>query len=458
MLVIFTVVFIAGFIIVHTWTNSVFATTLLINGFILVVIFTLTLLFKPKLALYASLLAINLPIGLVPPEIHSMLNRTLTMIAFVSWLWSIINRQQTVVFNVSIFLMICFIFLASSTLFWSNNVDRGLTVIQAYTLRLILFLFLITNEIRNEKDLDGLMNTLAISAWLLIIISVGALLYNGYVPGNRFQVLGENENGLGLQAIVAMPGILWLAIMPTKRFKVLKKLSAFMYLIMAMGFVFLSGSRGSAISVVVTIVLFLFWKPTRIYGKICIIFLILGIIFTPFIFQTTYERFLIDENTTLLGGRIILWETGLQIVKEHPLLGVGVGNAPHSVMHLLNVKANDLLGISIHNPVITIWAETGIVGLFLYLGVLVTAIYNFLKKFKHYNRKNCHWCCTYFAIIASIFIGYMTSWIKGGGVEVEHSYFFILSLLLIPSFPAIENIDQPINNLRKNANVKTLNY
>jgi hypothetical protein len=36
-------------------------------------------------------------------------------------------------------------------------------------------------------------------------------------------------------------------------------------------------------------------------------------------------------------------------------------------------------------------------------------------------------------IMLGIFIGYMASWIKGGGVESTHTYFLILGLLLIPS-------------------------
>jgi hypothetical protein len=38
----------------------------------------------------------------------------------------------------------------------------------------------------------------------------------------------------------------------------------------------------------------------------------------------------------------------------------------------------------------------------------------------------------YFALVCSAFVGYMFSWIKGGGMESDFSYFLMLALLLIP--------------------------
>jgi hypothetical protein len=39
----------------------------------------------------------------------------------------------------------------------------------------------------------------------------------------------------------------------------------------------------------------------------------------------------------------------------------------------------------------------------------------------------------YFALATSAFLGYFASWIKGGGMELSHSYFLMLAIFLIPS-------------------------
>lgn len=40
---------------------------------------------------------------------------------------------------------------------------------------------------------------------------------------------------------------------------------------------------------------------------------------------------------------------------------------------------------------------------------------------------------SYFALMSSVFVGFMLSWIKGGGLEYHRTYFLMLSLLLVPS-------------------------
>jgi O-antigen ligase len=89
--------------------------------------------------------------------------------------------------------------------------------------------------------------------------------------------------------------------------------------------------------------------------------------------------------------------------------------------------------VSIHNPVLAIWAETGILGVSIYLGVLGSAVWSFVRHYLIIRKLGSHSLLPYFPLVASIFLGYMASWIKGGGMESEFTYFLMLALLLIPS-------------------------
>jgi hypothetical protein len=47
----------------------------------------------------------------------------------------------------------------------------------------------------------------------------------------------------------------------------------------------------------------------------------------------------------------------------------------------------------------------------------------------------------YYAVVASVFIGFMASWFKGGGMESDYTYFLMLALMLIPSRLDIKNTE-----------------
>lgn len=417
-------------------STSALILPLLVNGAIAAALVLIAWFRKPIWALYAALFVVLLPIGLIPPEIHSLLSRSITVIAFVAWLFAVVNRKHQVIWAITALLMLGFLFWGTVTLFWAKNLDSGTTILQAYALRLVLFLLLIPNQIRTKENLDGLMNTLAVSGWLLILVSFGIILFEGYETGSRFKVFGENENTLGILALVTMPGVLWQAMRASERYKVLRMLTASIFLIMAIGLTALSGSRGSAISMIVTLSVFWFWKPTRLWGKISLIILVIAVIITPFVFTTTLDRFAGTPKDTFLGGREVLWQEGRRIITENPLLGVGIGNSPFVLQTALGNWDCDW--VAMHNPIMVIWSETGFPGIILYLGVLISAVCSFARQYRHYRSLSIQWLVPYFALIASLLPGYMVSWIKGGGMESDFSYFLMLALLLIPSCLNIE--------------------
>src|SRR5690606_2943889 len=54
---------------------------------------------RPLWAAYAALLLVLLPTGLIPPDLHSTLNRVVTVAAAVVWLFSILARDGHVRWN-----------------------------------------------------------------------------------------------------------------------------------------------------------------------------------------------------------------------------------------------------------------------------------------------------------------------------------------------------------------------
>lgn len=161
---------------------------------------------------------------------------------------------------------------------------------------------------------------------------------------------------------------------------------------------------------------------------------VLGALWVPSTLDVLTARFALADGSTPLGGREALWQAAVLLIRDHFPFGVGLGNGPRAMLAYLN--AAHLIsyqgGAPIHNPVLTILAETGLVGLALYLGVLINAVWVFLARWQQTRRAPGAVPSIYFPIIAAIGLGYFASWFKGGGMESDFSYFLLLLLLLLP--------------------------
>jgi putative inorganic carbon (HCO3(-)) transporter len=400
-------------------------------------IFLFFCLRKPVLALYLAIFVVLLPRSLIPDEINSILNRIAAMLALGVWVIELIKNKQHIIFTLSTGLMLSFIIWSAMSLTWGANQEEGLTVVQTYALRFILFIFLISNEIKTKNDLEWLMNILALSGLLLVLVSLGFIIRQGYIPGTRLQVLEVNENELGINLLITVPGVLWWAMRPSKQYWTIKKGLAGLFLLLVIALTGFSGSRGSAISLGITLIALLIWKRTRPWGIFSVIIIGLILILIPSIFTTTIERFLGRyPGESPFGGREFIWPAGMILIKEHMLTGVGIGNSSSEIIsYMLKngapwIKYNP---VPLHNPVMVIWAETGFPGLLLYLGVLISAIFSFIFEYIRTKKIGFTNLLIYFELVAAMTIGYLVSWIKGGGMETSFSYFLVLSLLIIPT-------------------------
>jgi O-antigen ligase len=262
-----------------------------------------------------------------------------------------------------------------------------------------------------------------------------ALALTGYSSGVRFQVFQENSNYIGILALLMLAGVAWQAFGTPRRNRWLWQGLVYIYLLASILIVAMTGSRGSALSLFVILLVFLAGKQTRGLGIVGICCVILGLVLAPIIFSTTIERFTVfDQENTILGGRETLWPAAWMMIKDHPWAGVGIGNSEVKLISYLQNFINTIgeESTSGHNPILTIWMETGIPGFVLYMGSLVTAVILFMRELikRRFHRKNSY--RTYFDIVGAIFLGYMVTWIKGGGIESDKTFFLMLALLLLP--------------------------
>lgn len=408
---------------------------LVVGGIIVATAVLIAWFYKPVWALYAALFVILLPIGLIPPDIHSTLNRAVTAVAVVVGLLDLLVHRHRIQWTGSTLLMAGFVTWSAVTLLWAHNLSRAIIMLQTYVLRLALFLFLISIEIRTREKLDGLLRTLALSGWVLMAVGAWVIVSQGYESGTRLKVLLMNENSTGILAVVMMIGVLWRTIQASSGRKWLRNLTASIFMLGTIALAAASGSRGSAISLLATLLAFCFWKPTRSWGLLSLLAIALGVVLAPLLFVTILERFAVVPGDTLLGGREALWQASWRLILDYPWSGVGLGNAPYAVMPYVQ-PLRSVMGLDkavVHNPVLTIWSETGIPGVLLYLGILGSALWSFTKHYLQHRKAGAGYFTAYYALVSSAFLGYMLSWIKGGGMESDHTYFLMLALLHVPA-------------------------
>ncbi len=208
---------------------------------------------------------------------------------------------------------------------------------------------------------------------------IGALgIIHSYLSGAaldpqaaRFSGLNANPNELGLTLVVGIPIAWCLAIgQPHRR-------NAWMwhlYLPLAITAVFLTASRGAFVAAVVAL-LIIPWTLRYLRLRTTVVLCGLAIGSVALAGSLAPEASLQRIRTTpsdmaagSFGGRGVIWKSGLQVVQEHPLVGVGAGAFGAAVEPMLRTPW------TAHTTFLAILAEEGVVGLVLFLAMVATTV------------------------------------------------------------------------------------
>jgi len=101
-------------------------------------------------------------------------------------------------------------------------------------------------------------------------------------------------------------------------------------------------------------------------------------------------------SKSTLSNRQRLWESSINIIKQNPIFGVGLGNSVKALEQDLPEISSRYRGLSSHNTYLRVAVESGIVGLAIYLSLLASLGILFLKKLK--KLRTLHWVILAFII------------------------------------------------------------
>jgi len=156
--------------------------------------------------------------------------------------------------------------------------------------------------------------------------------------------------------------------------------------------------------------------------------------------QRTFER-----PRSSVDERLLLWRKSLEMIKEHPLLGVGVGHwkiwLPHYGVSGMRSEMGFIHFQRPHNDFIWVWAESGPLGLAIYLSIFLIVFFYIYKIWRQAS-----------ALDAKIFSLLMFFGIAGYLViacfdfpkeRIEHT---ILLMLMLAAVTSIYHQTHPLSN------------
>ena len=297
-------------------------------------------------------------------------------------------------------------------------------------LAFMLVYYLIINLLSDGKRLWNVFRLLCIASVPCALVGLYQYLnpadLNVWIDQEMFEDISgrivslfENPNVYGEYLIVIIMINLGVVI-KSKRY--ISKLFYFVTLALNVLCVFLTYSRGCWIGVAVALMVFLFIR----YRKWFIIAIGIGIISLFFLPESIMNRILsignLSDSST--SYRMYIWEGTVHMLKDFWATGVGVGTDAFN--HIYPIYSYGAISAPHpHNLYLLILAETGIVGLVVFIALICVLL---KKLFKVANCSQNTTLRTFSAILLSAIIGFL---IQGVFDNVWYNYRLFLFFFII---------------------------
>jgi putative inorganic carbon (HCO3(-)) transporter len=329
---------------------------------------------------------------------------------------------------------------ATGALSYFTSIDRAATAYKIYQLAMYLALyFTVVNHIEEENELrqlvslavlvSALLSLVALISWLVPaasryfsvqplqpLIALLIRLRNGLLdPGTGYQ------NSLGGFTLFLIPVAFSLAIWGSKGYKRYLILSAF--LLMAM-IPFVTSSRGTLFGLLAAILALLIIKKPKTGIALLLAFAILAISF-----QSQIKRYLESDFTFI--ARTYIWQSSIEMIREFPITGVGLGayETAYHYFQLPGANAYTPFSRHAHNIFLHPAAETGILSLLAFAWLLFLAlreVFRLQRDSKGYQHALS--LGLFCSLIGFLFQGLLDS--VNAGVRLGMLFWLILALVM----------------------------
>lgn len=314
----------------------------------------------------------------------------------ISWIAvSARGRQQRIsaVNPVLTYLLVLFFGWAAISAIWAESQGDSVTALGRYAPNLLLIPIVFT-ALRTRRQ----------AVWILAAVVVGAAIAAtaglldppadpAAAAGGPRRVTGTIGDANELAAALLLGLFVAGGFAANPGFPPRWRVSCLAVLTLSLAGIMLSLSRGGLIALAVAMLIGVVvsgrWRPR--------VAVLAGVVVSAaFFYFALFASLPARERVTELGGgtgRVDLWTVGWRMVEDKPIGGVGVGNFRDSSIHYLLrpgvIERDDFIVSSpkvAHNTYLQILAETGIVGLLLFLAILGLSLGSVLVAARAFER------------------------------------------------------------------------
>lgn len=271
----------------------------------------------------------------------------------------------------------------------------------------ILLYFIVKYEVKDDNWKKQLINSFMLSLFAvnifgLIQIKTGIGLPHEFYRNSRERISAAfgNPNSFGAFLIL---GIFPVIIFLIKEKQILKKTFYIALFLMSMINIYYTSSRNAVLAFIIgcIVLIILFnWKFSFAFIFAALLILVK--------FKSLFNNILKKAaNSALDESRIKLWKTALQMIKNHPILGVGNGNYVSLYNSYIKkypkLEYADYRNFPCHNSYLKIESELGIVGGISFASLLISIFVKCYKAIKVNEYKFKNFFIGFFASIAAFY-------------------------------------------------------
>lgn len=286
----------------------------------------------------------------------------------------------------------------------SADQRAGLGIFKAYFIEGFLLFIVLIDYLRLTKNYSLIIWSLAGSGLWIAVLAILNQIFQ-YNPGNfaefadrgRASAVYTTSNAVGLllgPLILLFFGYI-LSLKNAEKLLIQEKYLAIISLIILLGGLLSSGSRGAFLGVFAGFFFIFLVKFYLKFSKKMIIYANYGFILFLIIFSSIILLFFVNiskiaENPpkirenfqNSLNSRLCLWEGGVKIIQKAPLVGSGLSGFKEAHDQVRTCSLED--SIYPHNIFLNFWTEVGIFGLISFLILCAYLFFNLLIN----NRRN----------------------------------------------------------------------
>jgi len=285
-------------------------------------------------------------------------------IILVGWLLSLVMRRQPV-FRADGFTIVMFAFLGWLGISFFYAIDSGEALTRFLTfLQLVVATLMFTSVVDSAPKMRGVYWSIVV--WTSIAAVVGLGMY--YLQLSR--TVSGFRGDRNAFAIYANLGLVCTYVL----YQISKGHARVLLLALLPILLFgeaLTFSRAGVLAMMCALILV--WYRIAQARRVGVLIATAGILVAvvmllPDAFWNRVNTIVpsVEERAETFGTRISLWEIALEMVRDRPLTGVGIGNFAPASVHYAHGKLL-VRRLAAHNAYLSVAAETGLVGFALFL-------------------------------------------------------------------------------------------